>query len=481
MKGGSKLLSNENKFSFELNELLYLEKGQEVAEMMQISLDPEISIQPYHDYISIRGAIQLQGAYRKAETNGEIEEDRNGFDNRRFMQQVTDMRAGEASFSHSFPVEISVPTYRVDDFNDIAVNIASFDYEIPDENQLKLNAIIDIYGIRMEDNEPTYMETTQEDEMEVGTRGGQEFQQELEYTPLFEDSDAQESIHQSSQEPVDEQETVTPTGPDIVEQEMESLSGAAGEVNLLEQRGQKQANAPTEEDDKDQLQQIPEIPSAAPNDEEQEETASLTTTESRDSAFQAEKDTALEQLDNEEESNFQFDIKETEAESQPTENEIGEHNEVSAVSTGRKNSSPVEAEKDRWQKKSQTLAEFFNNSSLSTNEDAEAQIEEEAWIESSSSSSDIDFESSSSSYESLESSSDEAVTDVRYLADMFSKEDEEEYTQLRLCIVQHKDTIETIAERYQVPTLQILKQNQLDGDNLAEGQLLYIPAKRKKK
>ena len=59
---------------------------------------------------------------------------------------------------------------------------------------------------------------------------------------------------------------------------------------------------------------------------------------------------------------------------------------------------------------------------------------------------------------------------------MFRGEDEEAYAKMRICIVQDKDTIESIAERYQITALQLIKQNGLDDEfEIRTGQLLHIP------
>lgn len=153
LKGGVNLSQDNAVFSFELNESLYFEQGQEVAEIRGISLDPEISIQPFNDYISIRGVIELKGEYQRAEAGEKSEEetiDLDDYSTRRYVEQVLDAERGGATgatFSHRFPVEISVPTYRVNDLNDVTVSVDYFDYEIPDQNQIRLKSIIAIQGI----------------------------------------------------------------------------------------------------------------------------------------------------------------------------------------------------------------------------------------------------------------------------------------------------------------------------------------------
>lgn len=52
-------------------------------------------------------------------------------------------------------------------------------------------------------------------------------------------------------------------------------------------------------------------------------------------------------------------------------------------------------------------------------------------------------------------------------ADLFRK--------VRLCIVQREDTLDTIAEKYQLSARELVMYNRLSGQNVEEGQVLYIP------
>lgn len=64
-----------------------------------------------------------------------------------------------------------------------------------------------------------------------------------------------------------------------------------------------------------------------------------------------------------------------------------------------------------------------------------------------------------------------------YLTKLFAKSEEKEFTKLKICIVQQGDSLDKIAERYDVTVSQLLRANDLEGpDNVHEGQLLYIPA-----
>ena len=68
------------------------------------------------------------------------------------------------------------------------------------------------------------------------------------------------------------------------------------------------------------------------------------------------------------------------------------------------------------------------------------------------------------------------------MSDLFEDRTETGYTKMRLCIVQKNDTIDTIAERFNISPLQLIKQNKLEDDfEVTEGQLLYIPMKTRQK
>lgn len=390
LKGGSHL---SNVFSFELNESLFFEKGQEVAEMRGISLDPEISIQTFNEYISIRGVIELRGEYQKASSADEEDEivDLEDYSAKRFVERVVDAEDNGATFSHRFPVEISVPTYRVEDLNDVTVSIESFDYEIQEPSQLKLYSTIEIHGINKE------------------IEG-----------PRAEEKDEATEVNQPEVETVMNEER----------KEADSLE------EVVDAREEKELEAvPLEKSESEKAREIGET--------------------------------------------FQFEIKEKQAK------ESVEGAGLTLPVNPPTLSSPEQTEDeqddpDRWKYKqthSQTLEEFFKKLPSQEQDATPSDVMETP----SSSLLDAEVIDSPDLYESRESGSEsESMEDVRYLSDMFRDTEEHQYTQMRLCIVQNQDTIETIAERYHVPALQLIKQNRLDGDyTVTEGQLLYIPDQKK--
>jgi stage VI sporulation protein D len=63
-----------------------------------------------------------------------------------------------------------------------------------------------------------------------------------------------------------------------------------------------------------------------------------------------------------------------------------------------------------------------------------------------------------------------------YLTKLFGKEQGNDFSQLKICIVQQGDSLNKVAERYDVSVQQLLRVNHLESTaDIHEGQLLYIP------
>ncbi len=346
LKGGSHLSNEQDVFSFDLNESLYFEKGQEVSQMLGISLEPEISIQSFNEYVSIRGVIELNGEYEKNQVDfedGEESLDFNDHQSRRYIEQTKDEENGLVAFSHRFPVEISVPSYRVNDMNDIKVSVASFDYEIMEDRQLRLISSIEIHGI-------------------------------------------------------------------------------SNETVLSDEINERIANEKTEQ----KLKKVEE--------------------------------------------DFQFELKD-ELLHDSKRSEVDKETDPETIEQGADESEEELDEKNRWKyKQVQSFEEFFKEDEIDENDEFTATKDEENVP------TDVDVQEETSEDEAQERK-------PSYLAELFSRDgtgDGIQYEQMRICIVQDQDTLESISERYQVPKLQLLKLNRLADDDITKGQLLTIPSKKEK-
>lgn len=311
--------SGSNDFQFELNETLYFDRGEEVNELIGISLNPEISIHSYDTYVSIRGEIELKGEYVREESSLEDEDDFT-FDDleaKRYVAHVNKKEDNLTEFTHRFPVDISIPTYRIENMDDVRIQIVDFDYELPMNSKLQLTALAEIHGIMADEDL-------------------------LEKKPQLRERDEEDALKE-----------LQPFSFEIKRKEMTDEETAKLEVDSVNSR---------------------------------EEAEEMEQKEKR--IEEAEEELQEEQAENE------------------------------------------------WTIRAMEEVE----------EGEESEAEEEK--------------------------------DISYLTDIFRDTEEESYTRMKICIAQENDTIESIAERFQISALQLIKLNKLDDDfEISEGQLLYIPQK----
>ncbi len=77
--------------------------------------------------------------------------------------------------------------------------------------------------------------------------------------------------------------------------------------------------------------------------------------------------------------------------------------------------------------------------------------------------------------ESQEIRTENNYQDSSYLLNMFNDKEETRYKPLKMHIVQDDDTLEKIAERYQLPQTKLITINRLDDNELKIGDIIYIP------
>lgn len=165
MKGGVALSQgNQSCLRFSLEESVWFQKGQEVLDLISISLDPDIFIQEDDQYVTIQGALELSGEYKRNET--ETADDEETFAAPKFMQVVEEREEGICEFRHYFPVDITIPINRIQSLNDIDVQVESFDYVFPERSCLKLSANLMITGLYGEQQPSLEMDAQDEDELE---------------------------------------------------------------------------------------------------------------------------------------------------------------------------------------------------------------------------------------------------------------------------------------------------------------------------
>ncbi|MBS4208937.1 LysM peptidoglycan-binding domain-containing protein [Bacillus sp. FJAT-50079] len=407
----------ESTIRFSLDDSVWFETGQGVDELISISLDPHIINMDDEDaeYVILQGALELSGEYKHANGPGEEEFPEIG---KRYIQSVEVRNEMESEFYHRFPIEIAIPKRKINDISEVDMLLDSFDYHLKDQTRLQILAEIQIQGIYEElDDEEI---ETERDEEEITEEPVEEF--------LAETDDMEEEV---------EIEVIARTEePDHTQAEIEVVSKAEEmvypqakmEVNYVE--GIEQVEA--EETDMELVHR--KISKAA----QEESTNNL-----------YDPFTVMANIVSQAQSNPDWPPKHVQ-------HPFPKLPEVTMDTLA------------------QLTRDYFQS----------------AYNE-------RDHESPSSSYHNepdIESSSHEIVNEEveekaknkkkkdKYksmsFADFFARKEEEASTKLKMCFVQHGDSIQGLAEKYNVSAQQILWANQLEANqDVYAGQVLYIPVK----
>ena len=152
--GGGKEVATDHSLRFSLKESVWFQKGQEVEELLSISLDPDVEIEELDHEV----ARQDDSAYSLRDLSPA-----------KSIDYVETREDGVNELVHSFPLEISIPRNRVKVIEELYVSIEEFDYELKENGCLQLLADISITGLcdeeRIEDEEQE--EETAYTELEV--------------------------------------------------------------------------------------------------------------------------------------------------------------------------------------------------------------------------------------------------------------------------------------------------------------------------
>ena len=172
--GGGKEVATDHSLRFSLKESVWFQKGQEVEELLSISLDPDVEIEELDHEVIVRGQLDLTGEYvaRQDDSAYSLRD----LSPAKSIDYVETREDGVNELVHSFPLEISIPRNRVKVIEELYVSIEEFDYELKENGCLQLLADISISGLcdeernedEAEEEETVYAEleedSAQEDE-----------------------------------------------------------------------------------------------------------------------------------------------------------------------------------------------------------------------------------------------------------------------------------------------------------------------------
>jgi stage VI sporulation protein D len=376
---------------FSIEESIWFQKGQEVSELLSISLDPNISIQENEQYVSIRGALLLTGEYEMVQSDDEEQSLREYTSGKQVHEVLFREEDGVSQFQHQFPLDITIPKNRIENMDDVYVSIDMFDYDFPTQSSLSLTADLSITGLYGEQQSVARLEEEEEDEAEF-------LQDDEQGNPVFQQTDESEEI------------------------EFEPLyrSGNQEEEEQPEEQPAALERFSSEQQDEQDIYRL------FPGDAAPASHAGDVEVSDEDELYEP----------------FEVEVKRDQPEEEAS---------VPSFELRAKNIIPL------WK-----------------DEQVETERRDEA------------HEQYGKASHAQETGGEETEKTVRkenalYLTQLFSKNEEEDFSRLKMCIVQNGDSLEQIAERYDTNVQNLLRVNNIDDNHdLSEGTILNIPVGSKR-
>ncbi|WP_144486821.1 LysM peptidoglycan-binding domain-containing protein [Bacillus pumilus] len=423
-------MSQNNRLQFSVEESIYFKSGQEVSELLSISLDPDILVQEVNDYVSIRGSLELTGEYNinQEELLGEL----SSYASYREADEVKVREDGTAELLHQFPVDITIPKNKISHLNDVFVFIDAFDYQLTENRLLTIQADLAIEGL-LDEETP---QATVEEPYEFVHRSEEEYDG-MTYDYQLQPEDEEQEELQDDEREVNEDQVVLQNDSRAEEEEQEEAQEEEIEIELV-----------SREEETEDLEESEELMET----ESQEEVAlgyrSLHEDQVQEPPF-FEPPKLLEE-EKREDTFFEVEVRKDPEAAEEQEEMVQPYPVFESPAYHVEEEQ--EAQDDTYQ-----LGRLYEREAPKVYELAQ---EEEEFEE--------DVRETSGSENSL------------YLTKLFAKQEEEDFSRMKICIVQQEDTVDRICERYQLNVQQLLRTNSLSVDaELEEGQILYIPEYQK--
>ncbi|KMM59335.1 peptigoglycan-binding protein LysM [Bacillus glycinifermentans] len=477
-------MPQNHRLQFSVEESICFQKGQEVSELLSISLDPDISVQEVNDYVSIRGSLELTGEYNIDQTWEYAELPATS----RFVEDVKLKGDGSAELTHCFPVDITIPKNKVNHLNDVFVFIDAFDYQLTDARMLTIQADLAIEGLLNVSGE-------EEEKNEARTPPvlGEIPQYEEEPEPAYrsyldeEDNAEEKTFSISLDAPYDDQEVEEETYEDEDETDeqtvpiYQSFLGESGNEAKPFFAASLSAAERTKRDLETQ-KETEEMREEVKTELKMEESSRDAEAEPRmeESSGNVKAEPRMEESSREAKAELKKEESSGDAKAEPKMEE-SEAAEETAEPLYRSYSDPKETKE----------TPFFGVPPILQDEDEqeeresfEIEVKQETAEEEPEPSHSIEIPEYSfhEQEEPEEERDDNAEEETKendnalYLTKLFTKQGEEEFARMRMCIVQQNDTIDLLCERYGINAQQLIRMNSLSLDEeLKEGQILYIP------
>ncbi|WP_240374694.1 stage VI sporulation protein D [Bacillus piscicola] len=401
--------------TFNLEETVWLDQGQRMKELVSLGLEPDIHIEEKSEYVAIKGGLRLKGEYLpfEDEENEAIQSEQDT-PVPQYAEEHTQGTNGVGEIKHYFPVDVTIPLRRIHNLDDIYVQIEGFDYDLPESDCIQLTADISITGMR---NEETPRKEEQEMSLSIPSP-----MPNWQLEKNHQHDEDKESLRENKQAVEETIETAR-------EQPVDDDHSAAFQKVETDQADLTADKIPREGKEEEETKTSESIDKEESEDDDDDNRVVASSDRPELQELESKDTTTVEDTDEEESAT-----------------ELTEDESAEAI---------VTAFHSREEEADETVVG-------NTRDDIEADdgADEDAG------------EGANTENENTGSGRDD---NALYLTKMMTS-GEEEYSRVKMCIIQENESLDTIAERYELTISHLLRYNRLDDEHLEEGQILYIPA-----
>ncbi|MFE6077704.1 LysM peptidoglycan-binding domain-containing protein [Paenibacillus sp. NPDC057886] len=482
---------------FDIYERVHLSEGvPAIEELEEIELYPRIQVIGQDDHATLRGHLLLTGAYRG---ENEISEE----------------------LKHFIPVEITVPLNRVRSLDDISIEIENFDVDLLSNRSLNITGVLSLRGIEGFPVEEPQVWSADEftvvhsPDPQQGDRSA-----ETEQTGSYPNVFAQEYLLQRSEEEL-QQEHLFQASPEQF-QSWQQGDGNAEQGKILAEN--EESSSLRDKEDEAQAKELSDTPSPVSSflAETADRLASYPESEpllplAEESSVWSEPsvETLHTNLRNSEQTDSKLDSQHSDEQAAPDvwhfesarSEPKQEDQAVADVPAGSQSenwqdvfaaSEPEISEEDRPPLEALDTNESAEKEAFIPEPVAETEDKPELKVAFGSKRESAPKQEEGVGISSLLSSGRvtreaEAEREQEALAGVLQEEayqpddvewknlflgtivDQTPFRKVKLCIVQREETLDTIAERYQLSTRELQLYNRLSEQVVEEGQILYIP------
>ncbi|SDW25473.1 stage VI sporulation protein D [Marininema mesophilum] len=428
------MTANFNQLRFDILEKVRLHPQKPgIGTLLELDLYPDVEIEDQGSHLKIEGYLRLNGTYVPGQGYLLPEEGEESASQGEEFVSAPPPR--EEEIAYVIPVEITLPAERVD-IDHIASEIESFDYKVLSPFELHIEAILSIDGLLNEEkaeenSEYELVDPNSEEEPLLPAEHGSEESSEPIFLREEEAHEEQSIMADEGHRAIEEQEQ------DMVARSHEPETENYDFVHVARYDGihgvlsRDPSDTDGNEDPAESKFQTNEIKSS--------ESPQFSTEESETEAF-SENQEEKPQLFTRDREGW------NESNSYLRQPHIGEF-DFQELGEDERRKLGIEHLSDLAHEEEPIAARGGEENQLSEESEPVA----EAIQKSEESSSGLDW--------------------ARWIL----QEEKEEFVKVRMVIVQKEDSLDTLAERYEVPVNKILHLNHLESNVLEQGQVVYIP------